>query len=285
MKSSPFSLGNAAIISQLISGTRRHVFEFVYMSVSILISFQELYFTYSEHEESPVDHDVHFRTGRGADGSDTFTPRTLIYDLKGGFGSLRQYNALYEVQEDPGLPKGLWDGNVVVRQQTPIAQSEYQKSLDQGLPTPQLTAETVRYWSDFNRVYYHPRSIVQLNEYELNSQLMPFENYIAGDELFNSIDKEHDILDRDVRSFAEECDQLSGFQLFAGTDDAWGGFTARYVDRLRDEYGKNSIWVWGLESGLKGQRVSLSYSHGPRSILNIITATTDAKNIKCRPFS
>lgn len=70
---------------------------------------QESYFTYSEHEESLVDHDVHFRAGYGADGSETSTPRTLIYDLKGGFGSLRKYNALYDIQQDDvGLPKGLW---------------------------------------------------------------------------------------------------------------------------------------------------------------------------------
>jgi len=47
---------------------------------------QESYFTYSENEQSVVDHDVHFRPGIGADGHETYTPRTIIYDLKGGFG-------------------------------------------------------------------------------------------------------------------------------------------------------------------------------------------------------
>lgn len=69
---------------------------------------QESYFTYSEDEVSPVDHDIHFRPGIGAKGTETFTPRTLIYDLKGGFGSMRKINALYEIQEEQGLPKGLW---------------------------------------------------------------------------------------------------------------------------------------------------------------------------------
>ena len=55
-----------------------------------------------------MDHDVHFRGGIGADGSDTFTPRTVIYDLKGGFGSLRKYNALYELSEDNPLSNRLW---------------------------------------------------------------------------------------------------------------------------------------------------------------------------------
>ncbi|KAK2733617.1 mtDNA inheritance, partitioning of the mitochondrial organelle [Onygenales sp. PD_40] len=215
---------------------------------------QESYFTYSADEESPVDHDVHFRPGIAADGAETFTPRTVIYDLKGGFGALRQYNALYEIEAEPGIPRGLWDGNEVVQQQPAVPQTEYQKNLDLGLPLPQLTAESVRYWSDFNKVFYNPKSIVQLNEYELNSQLMPFEDWSMGEDLFRSLDREHDILDRDFRAFAEECDQLQGIQIFSGTDDAWGGFAARYVDKLKDEFGKKSIWFWGLEDGAKVQR-------------------------------
>lgn len=38
---------------------------------------------------SPVDHDIHWRAGIGPVGEDTYTPRALIYDLKGGFGSMR----------------------------------------------------------------------------------------------------------------------------------------------------------------------------------------------------
>ncbi|EEA26311.1 mtDNA inheritance, partitioning of the mitochondrial organelle [Talaromyces marneffei ATCC 18224] len=212
---------------------------------------QESYFTYGENEEPLVDHDVHFRPGLGADGTETFTPRTIIYDLKGGFGTLRKYNALYEAEDPSGHPEGQWQGNEVVQKQPPIPLNEYQKSLEAGLPTPSLTSSSVRYWSDFNRVYYHPRSIVQLNEYELNSSLMPFEDWTVGEDLFRDIDKEHDLLDRDIRPFAEECDHLRAFQLFTGSDDAWGGFGSRYVDALRDEYGKTGIWVWGVEDGTR----------------------------------
>lgn len=77
-------------------------------AIEIKLPDQESYFTYSADEESPVDHNVHFRPGVGADGTETFTPRTVIYDLKGGFGTLRQYNALYEAEEPTGLPRGLW---------------------------------------------------------------------------------------------------------------------------------------------------------------------------------
>ncbi|CAN8096532.1 unnamed protein product [Discula destructiva] len=189
-------------------------------------------------------------------------PRTVIYDLKGGFGSLKKINALYDITADDddddnaAASSSLWAGQTVVQKADPIAPSAYQQSLDAGLAPPALTTETVRYWSDFNRVFYHPRSIVQLNDYELNSSLQPFERWDTGEDLFASLDKEHDLLDRDLRPFAEEADQLQGIQLFATLDDAWGGFAARYLERLRDELGKTPVWVWGGQQAAKTQGVN-----------------------------
>ena len=140
----------------------------------------------------------------------------------------------------------------MVQRQQPIQPSAYQESLDAGLAPPELTTDTVRYWSDFNRVFFHPRSIVQLNEYELNSTVMPFEKWHMGEELFSSLDKEHDIVDRDLRTFVEEADHMQGFQIMTSIDDAWGGFATKYVECLRDEYGKTPIWVWGVQEPVGG---------------------------------
>lgn len=142
----------------------------------------------------------------------------------------------------------------------------------------------MRYWSDYNRVFYHPRSVVQLNEYELNSQVMPFEDWDVGGELFNDLDKEHDLLDRDLRPFAEECDQMRAIQLFAGSDDAWGGFAARYIDRLRDEYGKKSIWIWAIEDGTRVQRVSLDihYNYKQERHAYLDYSTTNPRGTQIR---
>ncbi|KAI0014135.1 tubulin domain-containing protein [Xylariaceae sp. FL0662B] len=211
---------------------------------------QESYFTYGADEESPIDHDVHFRPGIGADGSDTFMPRTVIYDLKGGFGTLRKINALYEIEDT--APTSLWPGQTVVQRQPPIEASAYQESLDTGQAPPELTTNTVRYWSDFNRVFFHPKSLIQLSEYDLNSTIRPFEKWHMGDELFASLDKEHDLLDRDLRPFVEEADQMQGVQIMTGIDDAWGGFAAKYMERLRDEYGKTPLWVFGVQEPLRG---------------------------------
>ncbi|KAL8322035.1 hypothetical protein RB593_004208 [Gaeumannomyces tritici] len=232
---------------------------------------QEAYFTYSGDEESPVNHDVHWRPGIGAGGSDTYMPRTVIYDLKGGFGSMRKINALYEAQ-DGQTPQALWSGKTVVQKQTPIEVAEYQQSLEKGETPAELTPGSVRYWSDFNRVFMHPRSVVQLNDYELNSSIQPFERWQAGEELFAELDKEHDLLDRDLRPFVEEADQMQAIQVFTTINDAWGGFAARYAERLRDEYAKSIVWVWGLQDsapGLNREKRLLRMSNKARALTEL----------------
>lgn len=172
----------------------------------------------------------------------------MIYDLKGAFGTLRRENALYELQQQENpANQNQWSGNTIPLQLPRITPSSYQQALDEGTTPPVLTTDTVRFWSDYNHVYYHPRSIVQMNEYELSSDLMPFEQWQKGEELFTNLDREYDLLDRDMRPFLEECDQLQGIQIFSGIDDAWGGFTSKYLERLADELGKGSRWVFGLQ--------------------------------------
>ena len=85
-----------------------------------------------------------------------------------------------------------------------------------------------------------------MNEDDINFSLSSFEKYETGEELFQNLDREEDILDRDLRPWAEECDQMQGVQVLTGANDAWAGFASRYVERIKDEFGKKVIWVWGV---------------------------------------
>ncbi|SPQ22566.1 a60ae1e7-166f-4579-a23c-5b441c2f00d7 [Thermothielavioides terrestris] len=202
---------------------------------------QESYFTYSENEESPIDHDIHFRPGLAPDGTETFMPRTVIYDLKGAFGTLRKLNALYDVNDEANPPQALWDGTTTLYRAPPLAESAYTTSLNQGLPPPRLTPASIRFFADYSRVFYHPRSLIPL-EYAVALALQVLqaeERHAAGEDLFAALDREHDLLDRDLRPFVEEADCMQAVQVFAGLEDGWGGFAGRYLERLRDEYGKD----------------------------------------------
>ncbi|KAL6706061.1 mtDNA inheritance, partitioning of the mitochondrial organelle [Coniothyrium glycines] len=230
---------------------------------------QEAYFTYAPEPESPINHDISFRPGIAPDGSDTFTPRTLIYDLKGAFGSMRKINALYEPEDDRNIldQTGVWPSKPIVQKASQtIPQSAYQEHLDAGIEPPTLMTSSVRYWSDYSRVFYHPKSIVQLSEFEINDKLMPFENWEVGTELFEKLEREVDLVDRDLRPFVEECDGIQGIQIFTSVDDAWGGWASSWLERLRDEYGKLSIWTWGL--GDHGANMAMSRERRSQQVVN-----------------
>lgn len=143
----------------------------------------------------------------------------------------------------------LRNASPTVHRQQPIIPHPYQVSLDQGTDLAPLSSSTIRYWSDFNRVYYHPRSLVPVSIHDVPtaSHLQSFADWSTGVELFENLERAQDIFDRDVRYFAEECDQMQGFQIFTGVGDAWGGWTSSALQRLRDDFGKIEVWVWGLE--------------------------------------
>jgi hypothetical protein len=67
---------------------------------------------------------------------------------------------------------------------------------------------------------------------------------------------------------------MQGIQLISGTDDAWGGFSARYLDRIRDEYGKTPVLFWGLEDSVK----SIPRVRSPLPLRHIPHLTTPRKN-------
>lgn len=162
---------------------------------------------------------------------------------------MRKINALYEAEDNRNMldQPGVWPSKPIVQRATEtIPQSAYQEHLDAGLQPPPLSTSSVRYWSDYSRVFYHPKSIVQLSEFDVNDKLMPFEDWDVGMELFEKLEREVDLVDRDLRPFVEECDGIQGLQIFTGVDDAWGGWASGWLERLRDEYGKMSIWTWGL---------------------------------------
>ena len=52
---------------------------------------------------------------------------------------------------------------------------------------------------------------------------------------------------------------MQGVQMFTGVDDAWGGFAGRYTERIRDDFGKVGLWVWGVEAG-GGEERRVSFS-------------------------
>ncbi|KAL5612984.1 hypothetical protein BROUX41_003939 [Berkeleyomyces rouxiae] len=228
---------------------------------------QESYFTYDKDDISLVNHDIHWRQGLSPNGAETYLPRTVIYDFKKSLGTLRKVSPLYEPEDETSnssktqeLASTLWNGKAEVHAQDPLASSNYQEALTSGSTPARPTVKEVRYWSDTTRVYFHPRSLVPLDDVEITTPKVTSGHWMRGSDLFRELDREHDLLDRDMRPFVEECDLMQGVQVMCSIDDIWAPFATEYVERMRDEYGKSCVVVWGGQSpdlpSTKNQRLT-----------------------------
>ncbi|KAI1790586.1 tubulin nucleotide-binding domain-like protein [Ganoderma leucocontextum] len=202
---------------------------------------QESYFTYEDGQDPPVFHDRSFREGLNGKGEPTYCPRLLLFDRTSHFGALS--DELYRDNDGPAA--GQWDGGVAEYRQDPIPKSEYHNRLevgelqDNGAEDEELASATdltrVRFWSDYSRVFLHPRTSQRLPD------LADWEA-VDGDwnksrETFQQHDSDHDLMENEMRSFVEECDGLQGLQLMSDCV-TFGGFTDAFLTAFRDEFPK-----------------------------------------------
>ncbi|KAI1318186.1 mtDNA inheritance, partitioning of the mitochondrial organelle [Mortierella claussenii] len=232
---------------------------------------QEAHLNYQEpaEDEEPapelVSHDCLYSVGLTSRGAETYTPRALIYDLKGGFGSINKHK-LYEAESAQNQYQEQYDlswdpSKMETFQELEYAKSAYQKHLEDeenGLATvdgeDNVTMDEIRTWSDFNRVYYHPNSMITTNGYQLDSEFMPFDVFSYGRAAYIETEKEQESYDENLRALAEECDQMQGFQVMADVLDGWGGFAASYLEQLREDYPKSTVVTYALSDEQMGRR-------------------------------
>ncbi|KAL0143969.1 tubulin domain-containing protein [Mucor lusitanicus] len=215
---------------------------------------QEEYFNYGDSTQIKTDeinHDVLYRQGETSSGVLTYTPRTLIYDLKGGFGSMQKYNKLFG-GADADAEQVPWEQGIS-RIDRRTAKNQYQQQLDR-METEHVNMDaaiqqldqTVNNWSDYNRIYYHPRSVNPIVTHQMDNDITPFDNYTIGRQAYQDNEKETDIFEDNFRFFVEECDNLQGFQIMTDVDDAFGGFTEGLLNNIRDEFAKTPIMTYGM---------------------------------------
>ncbi|KAG0056256.1 mtDNA inheritance, partitioning of the mitochondrial organelle [Gryganskiella cystojenkinii] len=235
---------------------------------------QEAHFNYQQvgDEEEPaqelVNHDCLYRVGVTPKGVDTYTPRALIFDLKGGFGSIKKYK-LYESQqakEDYSQNYDLsWDpSKMETFREQEYSRSAYQQHLENeelGLATEEgeddVELNQIKTWSDYNRVYFHPQSMITLSGYQLESEFMPFDVFSYGRGAFIDTEKEKETYDENFRLFTEECDQLQGFQVMADVLDGWGGYATSYLEMLREDFPKATVVTYGLSDDQMGRHATM----------------------------
>ncbi|KAJ9474292.1 Protein DML1 [Pseudozyma hubeiensis] len=138
------------------------------------------------------------------------------------------------------------------------------KGVGASLPKQRRSKRTHRFWSDYSRTFFHSKSLVSVGGQltapmpgSYNAAHSPsnsdgrtrFETYSQGVAQFDQLESQHEVLDSNIRWFAEDADLLQGFQYTIDTSDAFGGLGCKYLENLVDEFPKLSHLVFGAGWG------------------------------------
>ena len=131
-------------------------------------------------------------------------------------------------------------------------------------PRQRPTKRVHRFWSDYSRTFFHSKSLVSVGG-QLSAPMpgsynaahssadsdgrVRFETFSQGVKYFDELEAQQEVLDSNIRWFAEDADMLQGFQYSIDTSDAFGGLGARYVEELVDEFPKVTQLVFGAAWG------------------------------------
>lgn len=198
-----------------------------------------------------------------------YNPRALIWDLKGGFGALGQFEYFEQPQQaEDDEDSDQWYGKIQQMKRDPIPKSAYQRALDNYESLPELNIENTSYWTDYSRVLYQPNAYNELSHWEVDPKKYPkgrlslgqereFVDYEVGVEEWKSDMVGVNFLEDRYRNILESCDSLGGLNIVSEIDSAWGGFTSQMLDEVRDDYNpKSSIFTWGIFNGIKLENLS-----------------------------
>lgn len=216
------------------------------------VNIQESSFCYDPGSsyKQEINHDVLFREGLTLRGEQTFTPRLLIFDLKGSLRNLPRYGTLYETPQTSSYGnEALWSGEISVHESEPEPKNEFLMDLeaeefetvdnrtpnhssvvDNGtLNRPLISSFTeddkrplrekyyeldqdISVWSDFLGTSLHPKSIQLISNFLHGGNTNPFDVFGYG----QSVAKDehfYDEFESNLHFFVEECDSLQGFQV------------------------------------------------------------------------
>ncbi|KAJ3209537.1 mtDNA inheritance, partitioning of the mitochondrial organelle [Entophlyctis luteolus] len=218
---------------------------------------------------APADHVDHSVLLRQSSSSSAYAPRSL--------GSLKRINHLYEEDQATATDTAAWNGKVDVRKQDPYEKNEYLTYLDESSDIEDDAAlqpkeetesspknfsrilnDSVSVWSDFNSMFFHPRSVFELGNYSHNDPIAPFAIFNQGSDIWENDHDLDDVLENRIRYFLEECDNPQGIQVLADTSNAFSGFTAACLESLRGDIGKMNITVFGISDDCDGLDPSIS---------------------------
>lgn len=177
----------------------------------------------------------------------TFTPRTLLVDLKGSLKGLPESGGLYEQAADVEKSKGaaLWHENQVEVQADEKCENQVDALLEAKFKEGFVLEENVSVWSDFLYSRFHPRTVNVVREFEHGNDEKAFDVFPMGRDLWKSEQFQDDFSDK-IRQYLEECDNFQGFQVLLDANNAFCGLATSCLEHLQDEYERKAIFAMPL---------------------------------------
>ncbi|OCT69646.1 protein misato homolog 1 isoform X1 [Xenopus laevis] len=219
-------------------------------------------------ETAQLCSDVTYRHGETLSGRDTYTPRLIAVDRKGGVASLPVLGFLYEERETKCATPA-WTGNLSTHQEEPPETGPLQAELSVGegeklrggdgvaaggeglVGAPGATRRDLHHerrgnvWSDFLQTNLHPKSLCVVSQYSHGgSGTEGPEAFGQGEALFREAAYGEELEDR-LHFFTEECDYLQGFHIVCDLHSGFSGGGAKVAELLHDEYPGRGILSWG----------------------------------------
>ncbi|KAL6933375.1 uncharacterized protein HGUI_02962 [Hanseniaspora guilliermondii] len=233
----------------------------------------------------------------------SYTPRAILYDTKNS-GNFKD-NWLNNINQidDIGLFQTINTNN------DSVLKSDFQKLLDSG-KTPEsvdllkesLNFEDVKefeYWTNYNKFllksqnliisddWYHYKNKngnvfiptnIPINENK-NKTNDYFKHFIQPDAGKQEYDKtKYELWDDKFHHWIEKCDNFKHFNIFAEFDDAWGNLNTNFLEELRDEFNKTTVFQYSLSCS-NISKVDVSQSIKTSMFVNNIINT-----IECTEF-
>lgn len=219
------------------------------------------------YKSASLDMGVLYRAGETQQGTCTFNPRLISVGLQGSLGSLSSSGVLYNESASSSLPDTrTWTGSVSRHISEPYKKNLFLQSLYGEEPVKPVKLEdnsnngsdmsqkqigdkdrveslenSVKFWTDYCKVYYHPRTLLQL--YSSWADVQTFDNYGAGKDVLSDGLQGEEMNER-LRFFVEDCDHIQGFQFIVDDSGGFSSVSAEILESIADEYTSTPVLLY-----------------------------------------
>ncbi|KAI7826709.1 Tubulin/FtsZ, GTPase domain-containing protein [Kickxella alabastrina] len=191
-----------------------------------------------------------------------YAPRALIFDKVGNFGSLDDQDTDANKRKADQEEGTQWGSGT---QQTEV----YRQPLYSRRPISDVHESNIRFWSDYAELNYHPRTLNSVSGVEFGNSLGQMNTFQEGQGVFAGENSREDVLEGRMREFAEECDQIQGFQVLADAYGGFAGYASAYMEKVREEFPKTTIALYNVS----GSTVeSMEVAHQMDAAISLATA-------------